>query len=103
MAEGTTRPDKNAVDKLAADLSEAIVDGNISSQETATLANDLQKVMNSANIPKSEVDSAIAGIASILESSNVSKADVKTIKKDLQNIAVERKTNRGSRVPVRNK
>lgn len=99
LAEGATKPDKATVDKLATDLSSALADGNFSNQEKAQLANDLETVMNSANIPAEEVEAAITSITAILKSSNISKEDVAVIKTDLQNIAAERKVNRGSRIP----
>ncbi len=89
MADGATKPDPALVDKLAADLADAMSDGNISNAEKAKLTNDLYAVMYSANIPASEVNQAIADAQVILAASGVTKQDVQTIVADLKAIATE--------------
>jgi hypothetical protein len=89
MADGATKPDPAAVQKLSADLSAAMADGNINPREMAQLSNDIQTVMNSANIPMSEVNQAIADAQAILTASGVSQSDVQKIVSDLQAIAAE--------------
>ncbi len=93
MAEGATKPDPALVDKLAADLADAMSDGNISNAEKAKLTNDLYAVMNSANVSTAEVNQAIADAQVILSASGVDKQDAQTIVADLKAIAAEAQKN----------
>lgn len=93
MADGATKPDPALVDKLAADLADAMSDGNISNAEKAKLTNDLYAVMNSANISTAEVSQAIADAQVILTASGIEKQDAQTIIADLKAIAAEAQKN----------
>ena len=96
MAEGATKPDPALVDKLAADLADAMSDGNISNAEKAKLTNDLYAVMNSANIPASEVNQAVADAQVILAASGVTKQDAQAIANDMKAIVAEFQKNHPS-------
>ena len=89
MADGATKPDQALVQSLSTDLSDAMIDGELSSREMAKLAADLEAVMNSASVPASEVNKAIADARAILASSGVDSSDVQTIVGDLKAIAAE--------------
>lgn len=93
MADGATKPDPALVDKLAADLADAMSDGNISNAEKAKLTNDLYAVMNSANISTAEVSQAIADAQVILSASGVTKQDAQTIANDMKAIVAEAQKN----------
>lgn len=93
MADGATKPDPAAVQKLADDLADAMTDGSLSLAEKHKLAEDAEAVMQSASIPQAEVQQAIADAQAILLASGVDKSDVQTIVHDLQQIATEAKTN----------
>lgn len=89
LAQGTTKPSQQSVDKLAQDLADALSDGGLSKIEIQRLAEDIAAVMDSANIPQAEVQAAIAHAKGVLESSGVDKGDMQEIKYDLEQIAAE--------------
>lgn len=89
LAQGTTKPSQQSVDKLAQDLADALSDGGLSKIEIQRLAEDVAAVMDSANIPQAEVQAAIAHAKGVLESSGVDKGDMQEIKYDLEQIAAE--------------
>ncbi len=93
LAQGTTKPDPAAVDKLAADLADVVSDGGLSNSDLKLLSQDITNVLNSANVPQSEVDAVIANAQAILVASGVNKGDALEVQADLQEIAKELKKN----------
>jgi hypothetical protein len=87
MAEGATKPDAAAVEKLATDLSATLADASLSSKEMLQLTTDLNAVMNSANISSADVQKAITDAQAILTASGVTQAEVELIVADLKAIA----------------
>ena len=86
MADGATKPSQASVNKLAADLSAALDDGDLSVMEQAQLARDLESVLTSANVTQGEFDAVVSDVKAVLAASNVDKGDVSKIVADLQSI-----------------
>lgn len=100
MADGATKPDPASIDKLAADLSEALADGNLTNAELLRLAQSLQAVLNSANIPQEEIKQTISDAQALLAAKGIEKGDLDKIVADLKQIAQETASRSAGRVKL---
>src|SRR3954453_12263779 len=79
LAKGATKPSKEAVTKLANDLSTALANKDVSAKDQALLAKAINVVMNNGNLSAAQAQAFVTTAQNSLKAGGVSEAEVQTV------------------------
>jgi hypothetical protein len=89
LSKGATKPSKDAVTKLANDLSAALANKNVSAKDQALLAKAINVVMNNGNLSPAQAQAFVTTAQNSLKASGVTESEAQTVASDLKAIVTE--------------